>query len=68
MYLVVHVHLIRQTLRHGDRGARHQPAMAASLLGGDGRAARPARSTSVLFAHSLRGMDLHDGPRRLAAR
>ena len=68
MHLVVHVHLIRQTLRQGDRGAQHQPAMAASVLGGDGRAARPARATSVRFAHSLRAMDLHDGPRRLAAR
>ena len=68
MYLVVHVHLIRQTQRRGDRGAGHQPAMAASVLGGDGRAARPARSTSVRMAHSSRGTDLHDGPRRLAAR
>ena len=63
-----HVHLIRQTQRRGDRGAGHQPAMAASVLGGDGRAARPARSTSVRMAHSSRGTDLHDGPRRLAAR
>ena len=67
MNIVVHVHLIRQTKRRGHRGASHQPAMAASVLGGDGRAARPARATSVRMAHSSSGTHLHDGPRRLAS-
>ena len=67
MNLVVHVHLIRQTQRRGDRGAGHQPAMEASVLGGDGREARPARATSVRMAHSSSGTDIHDGPGRLAS-